>query len=221
MHLITLLACLFFSPMIAVASVHEDHPYEFKIRIDANEITTYFQIDTHNTYLGSVKKGSDEGRTRYDLSDENHWQGTAIRRAITILGNIFTWAAEFDLYDTHGNKFGMIDGQAGTTEHAKFSLYDYDSEGNYTLIGIVYQEPEYNSFIIQFPDHEDQLIAKLEHYTVSINGPVDFWKVKVFHPEQIDDRMIRLFAAFVVDNQQNFRKPEVINFNPILEDEFF
>jgi hypothetical protein len=216
-YLLTLLLVLSTASVIA-AGIHEDHPYEFDIRTDPYAFATYFQIDSINTYIGTVKKSSFELRTNYDLSDENGWQATGIKNVFN-LGTLYAWASEITVYDARNVKIAMIDGQVTTTENAKFSLYEYDEEGDYTLIGVAYLDNDFDSFTIL--DTELQPIAKLERYSVSIEGAVDYWHVSVSHPEKIDDRLFRIFAAFVIDNQDYFHEPDLMPEDEGYEDEMF
>jgi hypothetical protein len=187
------------------AGVHEDHPYEFDIRKDPYLFSTHFQIDSTNTYTGTVKKSAFRLRTEYELSDENGWQATGKRRIMTLLGDLFTWGVEIDIYDTSGVQIATVDGQAGTSNIAKFNLYEYDDEGNHTRVGVAFLDGDFDTFTL-FPDENNpEPIAKLERYNVSISGQIDYWKIKVYHPEQIDDRLVRIFAAFVIDHQDKFR----------------
>lgn len=208
MKLIKSVFALFFvlSTAAATASVHEDHPYEFDIRRDPYQFATFFQINSHDTYIGTVKKSSFRIRTNYDLSDANGWQATGIKRVLDPVV-FFTWGSKIDIYDTRDEKVGVIYGALLTWEHAAFNLYEYDEKGNYICAGIAYLDRDYDSFTILFPDGGPHPIAKIERQQVSIDGAVDFWKVSVYHPERIDDRIVRIFAAFVLDYQDNFRKP--------------
>lgn len=201
----------------ATAAVHEEHSYEFDIRRDPYQFATYFQINSNDTYIGSVKKSTFRIRKNYDLSNQHGWQATGVVRVFT-LGAIYSWASEIDIYDTRGVKFGMIDGQIATTENAKFGLYEYDDEGNYTHVGIAYLDGDFDSFTILYPDGGPHPIAKLERcFTPGGNG-IDFWKIKVYHPESIDDRLIRIFAAFVIDHQDDFQRQFSIGSNEFFED---
>lgn len=193
-----------------MAAIPENNAYEFDIRKDPYEFATYFQIDSQNTYIGTVKKNYFRIRTNYDLSNESGWQATGIKRVFN-LGFFYAWGSKVDIYDTQGIKIAMIDGQINTTEKAKFNLYHYNEDGNYPCVGIAYLDHDYNNFTIFYPDGGPDPIGILTRYQFSIDGETDFWKVKIYHPEQIDDRLVRIFAAFVIDHQEYFHKPPVIN----------
>lgn len=201
--IISLLMILYVISTHLDAAVHEDHPYEFEIRRDPYMFATFFQISSKDTYVGSVKKSAFRLRKNYDLSDKNGWQATGTVRLLT-LGSIYSWASEIDVYDTRGIKIGMIDGQLMTTENAKFSLYEYDDEGSATHIGTAYLDRDCDSFTILFPDGSPTPIAKLERFRSAAGNDVDFWRTQVYYPEYIDDRLVRIFAAFVTDHQNDF-----------------
>lgn len=194
-----ILTCM--SSFQANGAVHETEPYSFDIKKDAYMLHTNFQISSDTTYNGSVKKSKLRVRVNYDLSDEHGWQATGIKR-VASLGIMYPWAGEIDLYDTRGVKFGMIDGQVATTEAAKFSLYAYDEEGDYERIGIAYLNSDMQSITILYSDAGPHPIARLERKP-GFNQE-DYWNVEVYHPEQIDDRLVRIFAAFALDHQDAF-----------------
>lgn len=219
-YLLTMFFVLSCGSAIAATESDKSHAYEFNIRKDPYAFATYFQIDSDDTYIGTVKKSSFPIRTNYDLSDENGWQATGIKRILT-LGSVYAWASEIDIYDTRGVKIGMIDGQVLPTEPTNFRLYEYDEEGNYTCIGIANLDPDYDCFSIFFADGGPHPLAKLERHTISTEGAVDFWKVRVYQPQKIDDRLIRIFAAFVIDHQNYFHKPESMPLDEGYEDEIF
>lgn len=209
-RLLVLLITISAATVSVSAAVHESHPYEFEIRRDPYRFATYFQISSKDTYIGSVKKSAFRLRRNYDLSDKNGWQATGIVRILT-LGTLFSWASEIDVYDTRGVKFGMIDGQVMTTENAKFSLYEYDDEGNYTHIGTAFLDGDFDSFTILSPEGTPHPIAKLERCSTSVGKKVDYWKTQVYHPESIDDRLIRIFSAFIMDHQDDFQGSRGVN----------
>ena len=192
------------SPVFLSAAIHEDHPYSFTISSDPYAFSTYFQINSNDSYIGTIKKSSFRIRTNYDLSDENGWQATGIVRVLS-LGSFYTWAREIDVYDTRGVKVGMIDGQVGTTEGAKFSFYEYGEEENYTHVGTAYLDGDCDSFTI-FPPSSEGISPIVRMGRVTVSGGVDFWEVNVHRSEKIDDRMVRIFAAFVLDHQSDFQK---------------
>jgi len=187
-----------FLTMSLNASVHEALPYELKIQRKDYRFSTYFEIDSDDTYRGSVKKSRFRVRTNYDLSNQYGWQATGICRLLT-LGALYTWATEIDIYDTEGSWIGMIDGQVMTTAAARFSLYNEDSE----LAGIAYLDKNCQGVTITSPDNEAYTIAKFDR--IYVLDKVDDWEVSVFDPTRIDDRLIRIFAAFILDHQSEFK----------------
>lgn len=198
-----LLSVVSLSTAHVAASVHEKHPYEFEIRRDPYKFATYFQITSKDTYIGTVKKSALRVRTHYDLSTEHGWQATGIKRICT-LGAFYTWASEIDVYDTRGVRIGMIDGQLVTWENARFSLYEYDDAGNYAHVGTAFLDRDFDSFTIFPPDGNLHPIAKLERFSLASTQGVDHWRTQVYHPDRIDDRLVRIFTAFVMDHQDDF-----------------
>jgi hypothetical protein len=195
------------SSPFAFAGVHEDHPYDFVIAKDVYKFSEVYQIKSplKETYPGAVKKSSFRIRTNYDLSNKNGWQATGITRVLS-LGSIYPWATDIDIYDTRGVQIGLIDGNMATMESAKFNIYDYDEEGNATEIGLAYANPDFSRFVILATTDDPNPIAELNRNFNDKN-----WSVSVHSPEKIDDRTIRIFAAFVVDFQDKFLSPPDID----------
>lgn len=180
--------------------VHEDHPYDFVMTKDIYKFSEIYQIKSpqRETYPGSIKKSAFRIRTNYDLSNKDGWQATGITRIIS-LGSLYPWAKEIDIYDTRGVQIGFIDGNLATLESAKFTIYDYDESGKATEIGFAYANPTFDRFVILASANNPHPIAELNR-----NFGDKTWSVSVHYPEKIDDRIIRIFAGFVIDYEDKF-----------------
>lgn len=180
--------------------VHEDHPYNFLVTKDIYKLSEFYQIKSplEETYAGSVKKSAFRIRTNYDLSNKDGWQATGITRIIS-LGSLYVWAKEIDIYDTRGVQIGFIDGNLATLESAKFTIYDYDELGKANAIGIAYANSNFDRFVIVPSTTNPHLIAELNRNLNDKN-----WSISVHSPELIDDRIIRIFSAFVIDYEDKF-----------------
>jgi hypothetical protein len=199
----SLLCLLSFTPYAANSSdygVHEDHPYDIALTKHVYKLSEIYQIKSplRETYPGSIKKSAFRIRTNYDLSNKDGWQATGITRIIS-LGSIYPWAKDIDIYDTRGVQIGLIDGELATLESAKFSIYEYDEAGKSRLIGAAYADPDFKRFVVFESSDNPHPIAEL-----SRNSMDNTWKVSVHYPEKIDDRIIRIFAGFVVDYEDKF-----------------
>jgi hypothetical protein len=194
------------SPLAIAASygVHEDHPYDFLITKDVYKFSEIYQINSplKETYPGSVKKSAFRIRTNYDLSNKDGWQATGITRIIS-LGSVYHWAKDIDIYDTRGVQIGLIDGDLATFESAKFNIYEYDEAGKATQIGIAYANPDFSRFAILTSSTDPHPIAEMNR-----NFSDNTWSVSVHYPEKIDDRIVRIFAGFVIDHQDKFLSNE-------------
>ena len=192
------------SSHVAIANnyggVREDHPYNFVISKDVYFTSKIFQINSpqKETYPGSVKKSAFRIRANYDLSNQAGWQATGITRIVS-LGALYPWAQDIDIYDTRGVQIGMIDGELATLESAKFTLYEYDESGNHTKVGVAYADSSFNRFSILASSGNPHAIAELNR-----NFSNNTWDVSVHYPEKLDDRIIRIFASFVIDYQDKF-----------------
>ncbi len=186
--------------------VHEEYPYDYVLTKHVYKLSEIYQIRSplKETYPGSVKKSELRIRTNYDLSNKDGWQATGITRIIS-LGSLYPWAKEIDVYDTRGVQIGFIDGNLATLESAKFTIYDYDEAGTATVIGTAYANPSFDRFVILSTIDNPHPIAELNRDFSNRN-----WHVSVHYPQQIDDRIVRIFSAFVVDYEDKFLvSPEV------------
>lgn len=151
-------------------------------------------------FIGSVSKSTLRVRTNYDLYDsKGNYEGVAICRILT-LGSIYSWAREMDIYDQNKMYVGLIDGQAATAAGAKFSIYN--AEG--TCVGIAYLDLNKSSYTIVDPKNDRHHLASFKRNF--IKDTVDHWDVAVYDKDCIDIRIIKIFAAFAVDTQNDFKK---------------
>ncbi len=106
------------------ADVCTEEGFTFDVRQRDYLLSTVFEFNGKEQFLGSIVKEPFHLRTQYDLySETGVFQGMGICRILT-LGAIYAWGTEIDVYDERGGKVGVIDGQAVTGAAAKFSIYD-------------------------------------------------------------------------------------------------
>lgn len=185
---------------VALASVHEDHPYTFTISKHVYKYSEQYQIKStqQDTYPGTVKKSAFRIRDNYDLSNKDGWQATGITRVLSP-GILYHWAKDIDVYDTRGVKIGLISGKFATLEAAKFTIYEYDEEGNYKEIAAAYATSDFHRFaILETPDNPHPLAE------INRNLGDKTWTVSVHYPEKLDDRLVRIFAGFIIDHEDKF-----------------
>lgn len=194
-YVLSLIACL----MVA-ASLFAEEPvsesYHFSVHQTHYPLASYFNIQSDDTYRGVVKKSVFRVRTNYDLSNADGWQATGIKRVVS-LGSVYPWATEVDIYDTRGEYLGMIDGQVVSTAAARFSIYN--AAGN--LCAIAFLDYSLNSYTLVYPDSEAYPIAEC-HRHLDLTWQ-DWWDVVVYDSAQIDDRIVRIFAAMICDIQED------------------
>lgn len=176
---------------------HSTQKYHFKIQEKKFHFSSFFEIDSEDTYRGNIKKSRLRMRRCYDLSDKAGWCATGIKRFAS-LGLFFNSAAIIDVYGANDEWLGMIEGNILTLSKAKFSIYDREEN----LVGIAYMDLKGLGVTITPPDNEAYTLARLER--VFVPDAADYWKAIVYEPEKLDDRLIRIFAAFCVDTQASF-----------------
>ena len=205
-HMFSGLLLLLSSSVLATEyGIYEDHPYEFLIKKNVSRFSETYAISALRqgdttypaTYPGSVKKSSFRIRTNYDLSNQEGWQATGITRLLS-LGVVYPWATDIDIYDTRGVKIGLIDGSIATIEAARFDLYNYNEAGEATQVAVVLANANFTHFSVTSPGNYLP-IAELTR-----NKKDNIWRVTVIAPDIIDDRIIRIFAGFVVNYQDKF-----------------
>lgn len=192
------------SPMLFSAVIHEDNPYSFTISPDFYRFHTDFQISSDDTYIGTIKKHCLRLRPIYELYDESGCQATGFAH-FSSSGLFSTWASGIDIidiYDTDDVKIGMIDGQEGATKKTKFDLYISNEKGIMALVGTALLNSARDCFTIVPRNGKKRPIAIMRRVLVP-NGD-DFWEVSVDRPSKIDGRIMRIFAGFIVDNQNTF-----------------
>jgi len=173
--------------------------YHFKIQKKDYLFSSFFEIDSEDTYRGAIKKSSFRLRVNYDLSDRNGWCATGVKRIFS-LGSLLNRFAEIEIYGVQGEFLGLIQGKLITTGKATFYIYDKNQE----LIGIACIDRKGQGATISAPDNEAYTLARLDR--VFVQDIPDYWKVVVYEPENLDDRIIRIFAGFCLDVQDSFHK---------------
>lgn len=164
--------------------------------------STVFELSEEECLVTSVVKSVFNVRTHYALHDPcGVYKGQGICRFFC-LGLFYTWGTEIDVYDEEGNKVGLIDGQAASSESAKFSLYNEEGE----KVGIAYLDKNCSAFSIVHPQNSSHLIARLGRKFVE--DTVDYWTVAIYDSQAIPERVLQVFAAFACDTQDKFKKDQ-------------
>lgn len=206
------LAFISSSVIAAEYGVFENHPYEFVIKKNVSKFSESYVISQpakgmasyEPTYPGTVKKSAFRIRTNYDLSSQQGWQATGITRLLS-MGVLYSWATDIDIYDTRQVKIGVIDGSIATVESARYDIYSYDEQGKATQVGVALASADFTRFSITTPGNYLP-IAELNR-----DKQNNAWTVAVTAPEIIDDRIIRIFAGFVINYQDKFLAEPVNN----------
>ncbi|NGX48616.1 MAG: hypothetical protein K940chlam5_00204 [Candidatus Anoxychlamydiales bacterium] len=173
--------------------------YHFTIQQKNYSFSSFFEIDSEDTYRGNVKKSQFRLRDHYDLSDKDGWCATGIKRMFS-LGSLYDWAAEIDVFGVNDEFLGAIEGKVLTTAKARFLLFDKNRE----VVGIAFIDLDGKGVTITDPKNETYALARLtRNFVLDIQ---DDWSIIVYEPENLDDRLIRIFAAFCIDSQDSFHK---------------
>ena len=173
--------------------------YHFTIQQKNYSFSSFFEIDSEDTYRGNVKKSQFRLRDHYDLSDKDGWCATGIKRMFS-LGSLYDWAAEIDVFGVNDEFLGAIEGKVLTTAKARFLLFDRNRE----VVGIAFIDLDGKGVTITDPKNETYALARLtRNFVLDIQ---DDWSIIVYEPENLDDRLIRIFAAFCIDSQDSFHK---------------
>lgn len=180
---------------------------KFTIHEKEYRFSNHFELSEDEAPMGVVAKkrfAYMHVTDHYEVYDSSgKWEATGRKRAFLSLGALFSWATEIDVKDSAGKKIGMIDGQVFTTTSARFSIYNYDDKGRWTLVGIAFMDNEKKSFSIVDPTNDKRIISVLRR--IFVPNLHDHWECKIFYPDAIDLRIMKVFAAFAVDHQEFFR----------------
>ncbi len=188
--------------------VEADHhdTYKFSVHQKDYRFSTVFEMDAQGKPHGSVVKSSLRWlkplRNTYDIYDEaGEWQATGISRMLClgVIPRWSAWAAEFDVYNNKGEVIGVIDGQAFTTESAKFSIFNDKRE----RVAYVYLDLSSSGFVFVHPERKNYIIARLTRNFV--RDQIDHWDAVVYDVNAIDPAVFKVFAAFAVDYQEHFK----------------
>ena len=190
----------FFSQGFSSSEGDDDSSLKFKVYEQDYTFSTVYEMGSGEGLMGSVSKSVFHIRTNYDLYDKKGaFEAVGICRVLT-LGLIYSWATEMDLYDSNGQHIGVIDGQLMTSSQAKFSIYDSTQK----RVGIAYLDNTCSAFTIVDPDNERHILASLKRNFVA--DTIDNWEVSIYERDVIDVRIIKIFSAFAVDTQKDFKE---------------
>lgn len=152
-----------------------------------------------------VRSGGLCPRYYYDLFDsENAFIARGITRVFS-LGFLYSWAMDIDVYDSN-TYIGSIQGKMATKARSKFSFYNAAGEE----IGIAYLNEKSANFILVSPKEEGIVLAELKG---EVFGDMSSWQINILkQPFSIDERLFKIFAAFVSDYDSRFLpQPEVVH----------
>lgn len=174
----------------------------YKVTRSDYTFSTIFDMATEKSNFGTIVKSVFHIATHYDSYDRfGLYEGQGICRMAT-LGLFYTWATEIDIYDSHGNRIGMIDGQVISTEPAKFSIYDAANN----RICIAYLDKNCMHFELVDPHNSALIIARLTRNFIA--DTLDNWDVSLYRPDLLPKEFLKIFAAFACDTQNKF-KPDL------------
>ncbi|MBM3191893.1 MAG: hypothetical protein FJZ63_04500 [Chlamydiae bacterium] len=159
-----------------------------------------FNMHSEKGPIGLLTETKLSLRTHYDLYNaKGIYEARGICRILS-LGSLYAWAKELDIYDAVGNKIGMVDGQAFSTAKAKYSLYDAMDY----LLGIAYLDKDSSGFSIMHPLDDKVVLAFLKRNFVE--NALDDWEVALYDDKAIDPRILKIFSAFTLDFQGDFKE---------------
>ncbi|PCI93832.1 hypothetical protein COB11_04690 [Candidatus Aerophobetes bacterium] len=159
---------------------------------------TEFELDSDDIPISYVTKPFFSLNTNYVLKGCEGIEATGTVQILS-MGSIFPWAKDLDILDGNGNYLGMIDGEALTTADAKFSIYNANGD----KVAIAYLDDNKTGFNIVHPDNYSRVIARMKREYV--NDIPDAWSTKVYQGDDVDPRLLKIFAALAVDTEGLFK----------------
>lgn len=164
--------------------------------------STEFELEWEGEQYGRAIKSSFNIRSQYDLYDVNgDFAGNAVGSWIPSfgLGWLYSWAADFTLYDRHGFQIGSIDGSIYTDAVAKFIFRDIDNN----RIAVAYMDRERTTFTFHSPTNVTKKILEIQRQIVPYR--TDYWKILIYEDHILPPEMIQFFAIFASDRQNDFK----------------
>lgn len=187
------------TPSLYADSQQSPLPDEITIHKRAYTFSNHYEIDSDIGHQGNLVKTKLSLRTSYEYyTHEGELSSAAFLRVFS-LGSLYTWAGVLDVYDTDGGRVGLIEGAVLTFQPSKFHLYDPVNQ----LVGTAYMDHDRMGFTLCDPVNEMRTIATFRR--VFVKDVVDHWVVKIHDRYSVDPRLIYSFAAFALDNQNDFR----------------
>lgn len=142
-------------------------------------------------------------RYYYDYFDR---AGSFLARGITRAfswGMFFAWGMELDVYDEHSDCIGKIEGQFFTKARAKFVFYDQRGHTSATA----YLDSESAEFFIVSSFDESIILAELKGKDFGDFCSLD---LNTLYPHHLDERVLKVFMAFVADYLNEFLPPSKV-----------
>ncbi|NGX36598.1 MAG: hypothetical protein K1000chlam1_01447 [Candidatus Anoxychlamydiales bacterium] len=157
----------------------------------------FFQND-YASLAKIIRTGFMCPRYFYDLYDKDGgFSARGITRALSV-GLLFPRVTDIDIYDNQDKFIGMFLGKILKRSRAKFNFYDEKENPN----AIAYINGESTDIIIVSPDNPAKIFAKFTGQSFGEVGSLNIDFISNDCP--IDDRIMKVFAAFVADFYETF-----------------
>jgi hypothetical protein len=180
--------------LLVSASLFGSDRLQYSVIKNSYVFSTYFEMIGPEDYEGRVTKNSVSVRNFYKYYNaEGGYRGQGITR-LASLGPLYKWGADIDIYDEHGKKAGVIYGKLWSTAKAKFEMYNE----RHDLVAIAYYGYNREGFSLMKSGKIESLIGYMKA------APNTNIEVVIYDREGIDERIIKIFSAFVSDFQKSF-----------------
>lgn len=169
--------------------------------VTCNDYTfsTIFNMNAEKISLGSIVKSSFHLATHYDSYDRFElYKGTGVC-CLFCLGLFCPQGTQIEVYNENGDYEGRIKGELFSAEITHFNFYDALDRH----LAIAYLDQDNQEFSLVAPEDSSFILAYLSRNVTSDNG--DHWDVAIYHAERIPSELLKIFAAFVCDNQDSFQ----------------
>ncbi len=164
--------------------------------------STEFELEWEGVQYTHAVKSVFHFRTHYDLYD-SEGDFAAKGKASWIpsfgLGWLYSWAADLLVFDAEGFYVGSIDGTLYTDAVAKFIFRDAGDND----LAVAYMDKERNTFTLHKPSNKTKKIMELKRQVVPYK--TDYWTVSIYDDTVIPSEMIKIFAVFACDRQDDFK----------------
>ena len=179
---------------------------EYKIYVNKESTfgNSVFSIEQNDEKVADIIYQTSDYPHRYDLSEKNCGVATGMLKKYSTFALMHAEMNELIFYDKEVNYIGLVHGEYFQDKERKdknklyFPFYDNKNNNNLAKnFAIAIFDKKTNEFNI-YKEDEKTIVGRF------IDSNCGYWKVS-YEKEFFDDRIMKIFGAFVVHYRDNFK----------------